>query len=197
MPKQSYSPPPPIPKQDEEVKEAMSETIQQGLEKGKEALATIQEHGDDSMLGFALATHALVSMWQSFMLFFRVDTFAPGLVGMETKWHGSSSWSLSRCFALQTFAMALAAGGAAIGYDTKHKAMLNSVLLAFHLLVLADMVHSGWGGTKASGFQYNPALFHLPMLALHTMALGAYIKSGGRFGFGGRTIAGRRKSKYT
>lgn len=111
--------------------------------------------------------------------------------GIETKFHGSSQWSLLRCLAFQTLAMGLAAGGAAFKYSTKDKAILNAVLLAFHAMTLSDMVYNKW--YKDSGFSYNPAYFHLPMLALHTVALLGYNKAKAMSG-GMQT---RNKTKHT
>lgn len=158
------------------MKEAVSETIQAGIQQGKEALEHIKEDPGDKLLSLALLIHAGLNMWQVGMLFFRPQQMVPGMFGgMETKFHGSSQWSLLRCLALQTLAMGLAAGGAAFKYSTKDKAILNSVLLAFHAITLSDMVYNKWG--KTSGFSINPAYFHLPMLAMHTVALLAYNKA--------------------
>lgn len=163
------------------MKEAVSETIQAGLQQGKEAFEHLKEDPGNQMLNVALLVHAAVNFWQFGMLLWRPQQMVPGLLGgMETKFHGSSQWSLLRCLAFQTLAMGIAAGGAAFKYSTKDKAILNSVLLAFHAITLSDMVYNGW--YKESGFSYNPAYFHLPMLALHTFALLGYSKAEGMSG---------------
>lgn len=49
--------------------------------------------------------------------------------------------------------MAMVAGGAAFMYDTYHKAILNGVLLAFHVLTFGDLVWNKWFSAEASGFR--------------------------------------------
>ena len=157
------------------MKEAVSETIQSGIQQGKEALEHLKEDPGDNLLSVALLIHAAVNMWQSGMFFWRPQQMVPGLLGgMETKWHGSSQWSLLRCLAFQTLAMGLATGGAAIKYNTKDKAVLNSILIAIHAVTLSDMLYNKW--YKESSFSYKPIFFHLPMLVLHTLALLGYNK---------------------
>jgi len=160
--------------QDEELKEAVSETIQAGIQQGKEAFEHLKEDPGDELLSVALLVHAEINLWQVGMLLWCPQQMVPGLGGIEMKFHGSSQWSLLRCLAFQTLAIGLAAGGAAFKYSTKDKVILNSVVLAFHVMTLSDMVYNKW--YKDSGFSYNPAYFHLPMLALHTVALLGYNK---------------------
>lgn len=50
-------------------------------------------------------------------------------------------------------AMALVAGGAAFRYDTKHKAILNGVLLLFHIFCVGDLFWNKWGSAETSGFR--------------------------------------------
>ena len=156
------------------MKEAVSETIQAGIQQGKEAFEHLKEDPGDKLLSVALLVHAAINLWQAGMLLWRPQQMVPGLGGIEMKFHGSSQWSLLRCLAFQTLAIGLAAGGAAFKYSTKDKVILNSVVLAFHAMTLSDMVYNKW--YKDSGFSYNPAYFHLPMLALHTVALLGYNK---------------------
>jgi len=158
------------------MKEAVNETIQSSIQQGKEAFEHLKEDPGDNLLSVALLIHAAVNMWQSVMLIWRPQQMVSGLLGgIETKWHGSSQWSLLRCLAFQTLAMGLATGGAAIKYSSKDKAILNSILLAFHAVTMSDMLHYKW--YKESSFSYTPLFFHLPMLALHTLALLGYNKS--------------------
>src|SRR6056297_641559 len=179
--------------QDEEVKEAVSDTIQAGIQQGKEAFEHIKEDPGDNMLSVSLLLHAGIHIWEVAMLFFRPQQIVPGLLGLETKWHGSSAWTILRWLAFQSLAVGLIAGGAALKYSTKDKAILNGVFLAFHALVLSDMVYNKWGSNKGSAFSFNPAVIHVPMLALHTFALLTYNK--GQVVSGGPTT--RSKTKRT
>ena len=141
---------------DEEVKEQMSETIQRGLEQGKEMLVSATHDGGDKMLALALLLHAAVNMWQGWSLLWQPQMILPGLFGFAEKlnWDTKAQHALLRAFGFQTLAMGLVAGGAAFRYDTKHKAILNGVLLLFHALCIGDFFWGrGWASAETSGFR--------------------------------------------
>ena len=180
----------------------MSETVGEVLQKGKETLTSMKENvgtpDADKLLGVVLALHAVINFWQTYMLLTRPHDIVPGLAGIETKLHGSASWAILRCFAFQTLTIGLAAGGAAFMYDFKHKAILNTVLMLFHVMTMGDMFYNNWGwrDTKASGFQYNPLWFHGTMAGLHSLGLVAsypeLLSSGG----GGGGMSTRKTKRY-
>jgi hypothetical protein len=76
--------------------------------------------------------------------------------------------------AWQTLGQSLIALGGWAFYDRKHKKLLNSVLLGFHLLCTASML---WHGTykQTQFFALSPMWFHLPMLLLHGAAVGSNV----------------------
>lgn len=50
--------------------------------------------------------------------------------------------------------MGLVVGGAAFCYDTKHKAILNAVMLLFHVMCIGDFFWGrGWASAETSGFR--------------------------------------------
>ncbi len=123
-------------------------------------------------------------MWQGVSLLFYPEMIVPGLFGLAEKLHieAPAQHALLRAFGFQvgsdyqchgirlsrvtdmflctqTLAMGMVSAGAAFRYDTKHKAILNGVLLLFHAVTFGDLVWSKWYSAEASGFRIGESVF--------------------------------------
>lgn len=154
----------------EETKDAFAESA----ETIKQVVGQIQEAEPSSqLLSLALLLHAAVGLFFSTTLYFNPKRLIPGFV-KDVSWTNSLAagpGAVLHLFALKGIGMAVVAGLAAVGYDAKHKAMLNAALLIYHLSILAEVMSKR---SNFDGFMIPPHVMHLPLALVHGLALAAY-----------------------